>query len=407
MAPTPAPVVPGRRRPRVVHLTTTDMSLDWLLRPQLEAFAAAGYEVLGVAAPSGHAAALAASGIDVVPLRHATRAVALRSDLAALAELWRLLWRLAPDIVHTHNPKPGVYGRVAARAAGVPAVVNTQHGLYATPDDPLAKRAVVLAVERAAAACSDAELFQNGDDLAAMAALGVPNQRLHLLGNGIDLDRFSPGRWADRRAAVRAELGVDDGDVVVGVVGRLVWEKGYREVFAAAAVLRSRAPAARVVVIGPDDDAKADAVGEADRRAAEAHGVRFLGRRDDVEALYAAMDLYVLASHREGFPRSAMEAAAMGLAVVTTDVRGCREVVVDGVTGRMVPVRDADALAAAVAELVADPARRSAMGRAGAALAAERFDQRRVIARTLEVYAELLGSPAVRARAARRRATVA
>lgn len=404
--PAPPAVVAGRCRPRVVHLTTTDMSLDWLLRPQLEAFLAAGYEVVGVAAPDGHAEAVRASGIEAVPLRNATRAVAPHRDLAALAELWRLLWRLAPDIVHTHNPKPGVYGRIAGRLAGVPAVVNTQHGLFATDDDRWAKRAVVHGLERVAAACSDAELFQNGDDLATMAGLGVPRRRLHLLGNGVDLDRFDPDRWAHRRAAVRAEVGAGPADVVIGVVGRLVWEKGYREVFAAAERLRTRAPAARVVVVGPEDAAKADAVTAEDRRAAERSGVHFLGRRDDVEALYAAMDVYVLASYREGFPRSAMEAAAMGLPVVTTDVRGCREVVVDGVTGRLVPVRDADALADAVAGLVGDAGLRAAMGRAGRALAAERFDQRCIIATTLEVYAALLGSPAVRARGARRRASV-
>lgn len=398
----PPSLLPGRRRPRVVHVTTTDMSLDWLLRPQLERFAAAGYEVVGLAGPSGHAEDLAASGIPVVPLRHATRAVALDRDVAAMGELASVLWRLAPDVVHTHNPKPGVLGRIAGRAVGVPVVVNTQHGLFATPDDRLVERAVVYGLERLAATCADVELVQNPEDLETLARLGVPRRRLRLLGNGVDLARFDPDRWADQRAAVRAELGVGDDDVVVGVVGRLVWEKGYRAVFDAAERLRTLAPAAVVVVIGPTDDAKGDAV-DADARAdAVRHGVRFAGRRQDMARCYAAMDLYVLASHREGFPRSAMEAAAMGLPVVTTDVRGCREVVEHERTGFLVPVDDGAALAEAVARLVEDPGRRRAMGEAGRALAARRFDQRQVIATTLEAYAELLVAPTAARRAAAR-----
>ena len=397
----PPAVVAGRRRPRVVHLTTTDMSLDWLLRPQLEAFVAAGYEVVGVAGPSGHADALAEAGIPLVPLRHATRAMDPRRDAAALGELARLLRRLRPDVVHTHNPKPGVYGRLAARAVGVPVVVNTQHGLYALPEDPPVRRALVYGLERLAAAAADAELVQGPEDVLTLAGLGVPEDRLTLLGNGIDLDRFDPGALAPgTRARVRAELGVADDEVLVGAVGRLVWEKGLREVFEAARRLRADAPRVRVVAVGPADDDKADAIGPEDRaRVTDEAGVVFAGRRDDMPEVYAALDVYVLASHREGFPRSAMEAAAMGLPVVTTDVRGCREVVEPGATGLLAPVGDAAALAAAVARLAEDEALRRAMGTAGRALARRRFDQRQVIATTLVAYDRLLRSLAAIERA--------
>src|SRR5262249_5333343 len=140
-----------QRPPRLVHLTTTDMSLDWLLGPQLRAFAAAGYEVIGISAAGPHVAHLEATGIRHVALANATRAMAPSRDVAALAELRRILLRLRPDIVHTHNPKPGVYGRLAARSIGVPVIVNTIHGLYALPEDRLAKRALVYGLERVAA----------------------------------------------------------------------------------------------------------------------------------------------------------------------------------------------------------------------------------------------------------------
>jgi glycosyltransferase involved in cell wall biosynthesis len=373
-----------------MHITTTDMSLALLLGPQLRAFAAAGFEVLGASAPGPYVAQLAEWGIEHVPLRHATRSSAPHRDLRALAELRSVFAARRPDIVHTHNPKPGIYGRLAARSARVPVIVNTVHGLYAQPHDPWTKRAAVYGLERLAAQCSHAELVQNPEDLQTLASLGMPRRKLHLLGNGVDLHRFDPRRIdAASREALRAELGAGPDDVVVGAVGRLVWEKGYRELFAAAETVRRRVPQARFLVAGPRDLDKGDAVPEPDLRRAEASGVTFLGLRHDVEQLYAAMDLYVLASHREGFPRSAMEAAAMGLPIVATNVRGCRQVVADGITGRLTPAGDAAGLAGAIAELAADAGMRARMGAAARQKALAEFDQQRVIDLTLAIYQRL------------------
>jgi glycosyltransferase involved in cell wall biosynthesis len=375
---------------RVVHVTTADISLALLLGPQLRAFVDAGYEVIGASAPGPWVDELAAIGVRHVALEHATRSWAPVEDGRALVELWRLFRSLRPDIVHTHNPKPGVYGRVAARLARVPVVVNTVHGLYAVPGDRAAKRLPVYAVERIAAACSDAELVQGPEDLETLASIGVPRRKLHRLGNGIDLTRFDPAAVAaPARAAVRREMGASDDDVVFGVVGRLVREKGIDDVVAAARLLRTRS--ARVVVIGPTDPEKADGYTEADLAAISRDtGIVFLGTRTDMPACYAAMDALVFPSYREGFPRAPMEAAAMGRPVIATDVRGCREVVEPGVTGLLVPARDPAALAAAMDDLAADAARRDALGRAGRAKAQREFDDRRVVDITLDVYARQL-----------------
>lgn len=370
------------------------MSLDWLLGPQLRAFADEGFEVLGASAPGPHVHRLEAMGIRHVPLRHATRAMAPHRDALALAELVSVFRRLRPDIVHTHNPKPGIYGRLAARLTGVPVVVNTVHGLYALPGDPLPKRAAVYGLERLAASCSDAELLQNEEDLPVLRRLRVPEARLHLLGNGIDLDRFDPGTVGSAtREQLRAELGIGPGEVLIGAVGRLVEEKGYVDLLDAFSLVRRWRPQARLIVVGPGDPQKADALTpELLQWAEREHGVQFLGHRDDVDRLYTAMDIYVLASRREGFPRSAMEAAAMGVPVVATDIRGCRQVVEHGVTGLLVPPGKVGALAEALSALVADPGQRQAMGIAGRCKARREFDQGRVIAITLEVYRRLLAA---------------
>lgn len=380
--------------PTVVHVATVDVSLEKLLGPQLEAFAAAGYRVIGVSAPGPYVEALSRRGIEHVPLAHATRAMAPLEDVRAVAELVALLRRIRPSIVHTHTPKPSIYGRMAARLAGVPVIVNTVHGLYAQPEDPWPKRFAVYGAERLAASCSQAELVASPEDLNTLSRLRVPADRLVLLnaGLGIDLGRFDPDAVsAADRAAARRELGAEaDGDVVVGVVARLVREKGYPELFDATARLRRRYPQLRVAAIGPDEPDKADALTEADRRTAHEIGIRFLGARDDVARLYAAMDILVLASRREGFPLTPMEAAAMAVPVVATDIRGCRQVVDDGTTGLLVPVGDPVALAGAIERLATDPAERRRLGAAAHRKAQGSFDQRRCIDITLATYERLL-----------------
>ena len=377
----------GRKRPVVVHVTTVAMSLELLLGPQLEAFVQAGYDVVGASAADEYVPAVEARGVEHVALLHATRAWAPAEDLRLVRELYRLFRDIRPDVVHTHNPKPGVLGRLAAGAARVPVVVNTVHGLYALPDDRVAKRGVVYGLERLASVASDAELVQNPEDVPVLRSLRIPEAKITLLGNGVDLDRFAPS--FEHRRSVRGELGFDDDDVVFGVVGRLVAEKGFVELFEVVERLATTHPTVRWLVVGPDDTDKPDALDRALVQRAERAGVRFLGRRADVERLYPAMDVFVLPSHREGFSRSGMEAAATGLPIITTDVRGCRQVVRDGRTGVLVPVKDADALEAAVATLAGDAARRVAMGEAGRALAVAEFDQRRQVQITLDTYARL------------------
>jgi glycosyltransferase involved in cell wall biosynthesis len=384
--------------PRLVHLTTTDGSLEILLGPQLEAFANHGFEVIGVSAAGPYVEALERRGVRHIALKHATRAMAPGEDIRAFFELVRLFRRLRPAIVHTHNPKPGLYGRYAARLARVPVIVNTVHGLYALPEDRWYKRTVVYALERAAAACSDAELLQNEEDVAPLRRWRVPKERIAVLGNGIDLHAFDRANVSDAdRQAARCELGAaDDGDIVVGAVGRLVREKGYASLFDAAWRLREQMPNVRVAVIGASEPDKADALDEKELAAARGIGVRFLGHRHDLARFYAAMDIHVLASHREGFPRSPMEAAAMRVPVVATDVRGCRQVVDDGVTGFLVPPRQGAPLAAAIAQLAGNPALRRSMGEAGRRKAERDFDQQHCIDLTLDTYRRLLAKTARR-----------
>jgi glycosyltransferase involved in cell wall biosynthesis len=238
--------------------------------------------------------------------------------------------------------------------------------------------------------CSQVELVQNPEDIVTLRRLGVPARKLELLGNGVDLDRFRPRRSAAEVEKARLSLGVDGAGIVVGTVGRLVWQKGFRELFAAARHLRTIRPEVVFVIVGPEDDAKGDALDADDIAAATSIGnVVFAGHRDDVEDLYAGFDLFVLPSYREGFPRSAMEAAASGVPVIATDIRGCRQAVEHGITGRLVPLGDVNALVVAVADLAVAPSIRLAMSSEARRKAEADFDDQAVIDKTLDAYRRL------------------
>lgn len=381
-------------RPTVLHITTTDISLDWLLKPQLIAFGEMGWRVITASADGPHVASLVDVGIEHHALPSFTRSVDWQSDMRAVRELAQLIRVVRPDILHTHNPKPGILGRVFGKAAGARAVVNTVHGLYAMPSDPVAKRAAVYGTERFAASFSDLELVQSAEDLRLLANVGVPSHRLIHLGNGIDLDRFTPTR-KNRidAAALRAQLGFAADAVVIGIVGRMVRQKGYGEFIDAVALLREMQPekAIEFVTVGPDESSIRDGLRPEDFMQLEQLGVRVLGRRDDMECIYQMLDLAVLPSYREGFPRAAMEANAMAVPVIASDIRGCREVVRHEVNGLLVPVRQAEPLAEAMHRLSHDDVLRRRLQGVCRQVAVSRFDQQRVIDLTAAAYRRVVG----------------
>ena len=373
----------------VAQLTTVDMTLALVLRGQMAALRDSGARVIGISALGPWVVDVTDEGIRHVALRSSTRGMHPLADARAAAQLWRVLRVERPTILHTHNPKPALYGRILGRAARVPIVVNTVHGLYATEDDPWPKRLVVYVLEAIASRFGDAELLINREDLAVVERLRLaPRGSTRFVGHGVDLTRFDPARVGpEARTDIRAELGVGDDTVVIGTVGRLVAEKGLPELFRAA---ESLADVGQVlVVVGPMDPDKPDALTETDIERARRAGVRFLGTRSDVERVYAAMDVFVLPSHREGLPQSAMEAAAMGLPIVASDIRGCRQVVDEGVNGILFPVGDVAALTTALRRLASDTDLRGNMGTASAAKAQREFDGRAAIRRVLDAYREM------------------
>jgi glycosyltransferase involved in cell wall biosynthesis len=382
------------------HVTTVDSSLRYLLLGQLQAIRERGYGVTGISAPGPDVPVLVARGVahEPVPM---TRRLTPLEDVRSLVALYRLMRRRRFTIVHTHTPKPGLLAQVAARLAGVPVVVNTLHGFYFHERMRPAARRFYVTLERIAARCSDLVLSQNEEDVeTAIRERIVRPDRIRHLGNGIDLVRFDPDRLGTgSRGRTRAALGIATDAPVVGFVGRLVAEKGVPELLAAARTVRDRLPAARFLLVGPEDAEKADRIAPAAAgRVGLADTCVFTGTRQDMPELYQAMDVFVLPSHREGFPRAPMEACAMKLPCVVTDIRGCRQVVAHGRNGFLVPVGDAAALAEALLAVLTDRELALRLGQEARRRATLEFDERRVFAIVLDEYERLLREKGLRER---------
>jgi glycosyltransferase involved in cell wall biosynthesis len=322
-----------------------------------------------------------------------TRSITPIADLAALWRLYRIMRRERFTIVHCHTPKAELLGQLAARLARVPIVVDTFRGIYQNGNMSRFQRWMLACMARIAATCADLVLCQSREAMesAVQARICRPG-RTAFLGNGIDIRRFDR-RTLDPQDLERArtQLGLDPMQPVIGFVGRLVREKGILDLFEAMRLVSSRWPKAQLLVVGSTDTDKEDAIAP---EAAMDFGVTasciFAGMRTDMPTLYALMDVFVLPSYRESFPRAPMEASAMGVPCVVSDIPGCREVVESGRNGLLVPAGDAEALANAILKLLVNEELARKMGNGGRQKALESFDEERVFEIVKAAYVRLL-----------------
>ncbi len=368
---------------KICELCAVDFTMYHFLTRLMLRLQAAGHEVVGVCSDGPYRARLEAMALRIEPVEIA-RSLDLAKHLAAYGRLRALFRRERFDLVHVHTPVAALIGRAAAWREGVPRIVYTAHGFYFHDGMPRWKRAFFIFLEWLAGRVTQ-QLFTQAEEDAATARRYrlCAGGRIEAIGNGVDLARFHPRAEDGERARLRASLDTPADAVVILVAGRLVAEKGYPELFEAMRKLDAvlwvageRLPSDHASAI--DRALEAVARDEALRRR-----VRLLGHREDMPALMRAADIFTLPSHREGMPRSIIEAMASGLPVVATDIRGAREEVVSGETGALVPVDDPAALAAALGRLAADPALRARQGEAGRARATALYDEDKVVDRQM------------------------
>lgn len=359
---------------RILEIANVDFSLAHFVWPLMRALAARGHEVVGASAPGALLEGPRAEGFRIVELPLA-RSPSPGRQLRAYRAIARLLREERFDLVHAHMPISGFLARLAAAEARVPVIAYTCHGFLFNQPGPWPRRAASLGMELLAGRLTHRFMTVSTEEAGDARRLRIHPHPV-AIGNGRDPDRFRPDEAA--RARLRAELGVPADRAVVIVVSRLVRHKGHHELLEAMRAV----PSAELWVVGSRlDSDHGPSLAPAFAQSGLGTRLRLLGYRTDIAALLAAADIFALPSHFEGLPMSVIEAMLCGLPVVASDIRGPREQVVDGVTGLLVPRRDASALAGALLRLAADPALRRGMGTAGRGRAVELYSERRVLER--------------------------
>ena len=374
---------------KVCQLCAVDFTLKHFLTALIDGMVGQGWDVTSVCSDGKFVPALRGAGYRIETLTIA-RGLNPWLHVVSLARLIALMRREKFDVLHAHTPVAALLGRFAARVAGVPFVVYTAHGFYFHDRMRPLPRAIFTFLEWLGGRCTDLMFTQSAEDAQTAIDAGLmPAARVLAIGNGVDARRFGAsidGAHDDTRARVRAEFGIPADAVVVGMIGRLVAEKGYSEFFAAAASAALQCQQLYFIAVG--ERLESDHAGAIDadlQRARATLGTRLIvtGLRADIPELLSAMDIFTLPSYREGMPRTIIEAMMMARPVVATNIRGSREEVVDGHTGLLVPVRDAAALAAALLRLARAPGERARMGVAGRARALALYDESAVVATQL------------------------
>ena len=327
---------------------------------------------------------LAAAGVAHMATRFSSGRIDVVAEIAGLLELWRIMRVWPPDLVHCASPKGLLYGGIAARLANVPAVILAVSGMgslftgVATARTRLLRRVYMTLARFAFGHPNKHLIVQNEDDMAMAIAAGLadPQDITLIPGSGVDLGAYVPLPIAGR-------------DPIVVFPARLLKDKGLLEFVDAAKRLRPLHPAWRFVLAGTADYRNPSSVSEAQVAQWVADGsVEWWGHCDDMPSVFGQASIVCLPSYREGMPKALLEAAAAGCAIVTTDTVGCREAIIPGKTGDMVPVGDSKSLADAIQSLMADHARRARYAIAGRILASERFGLDSVIRTTLDIYGD-------------------
>jgi glycosyltransferase involved in cell wall biosynthesis len=377
---------------RLIHLTTVGMSLRFLCgQPRYMGWR--GLEVQAISSPGVDLDEFAErEGVQAYAVPMERRLRPLR-DLVALFRIWRILRIVRPCVVHAHTPKAGLLGMMAAWFARVPVRIYHLHGLEYL-DRTGVLRLLLRFADRTACALANRVLCVSRSNRAIAIADGIcPAEKIRVLlsgtVNGVDTERFSPPD-ADSKHAARAALGLSDQGFVVGFVGRVVREKGIVELADAWRILREEFPDLRLLIVGQHERQGDPAAREAMERLASDRRVIFTGLEWETPPLYAAMDVLVLPTYREGFGVAALEAAAMGLPAIATRIPGCVDAVMDGMTGTLVPPHDGPSLAGAIRTYRMNPELRRLHGRVGRMRVLAQFRQEALWAATGDEYLALM-----------------
>lgn len=382
---------------KILHVCAIGFTVKTLLLPQIDYLLSKNLSVELACSPGPEVEQLQKQGYVIHPIRIAPR-ISPVSNLISIYQLVRLMRQHQYDVVHVHTSVASILGRIAARVAGVNTVIYSAHGFYFHELTPLFEYRLFHAIEATVAKITDLIFAANYEDIEMIKrTMLCPINKVRYIGSdGVDLVRFNPQNLtSEHQKALRHSLKIPDtAKPIIGTVGRLTKKKGSADLIEAVVKLRSTFPNIHALVVGGKLSAEPDPF--QNELIAKIHtleleqNITLTGYREDIPELMGLMDIFTLPTFtHEGLPTVIIEAMAMEKPVVATDVRGCREAVVNSKTGLIVPSRKPDLLAEAIATLLNDPHKCQEMGLAGRQRVEAEYDVRLVLQRLAEGYREL------------------
>jgi len=378
---------------KILQICAIDLSVQGLLKPLILALMDKGYVVHTACTDTGRFENLRKDGLTMIAVP-IDRKISPLSNLVSIYRLYRLMKKEKYDIVHVHTPIASVLGRIAAKLAGIKHIIYTAHGFYFHEGMPRAVHRFFYYVEKLCARWfTDWLLLQSREDYELSLKHKFMNKdRIIHISNGVDINKkFNLSNIPEPEITrLRKEFKLTDDHVVFAFVGRLVKEKGIFELLYAFMQLKKTIPSVKLLVIGD--------VPASERDQKSAHDLKKLlrdddiiatGFRQDIPALLAISDVYVLPSYREGLPRSIIEAMALCKPIIATNIRGCREEVIDGENGFLVEKANGQQLFERMRQLAIDSALRERFGKKSREIVEKFYDEQKVIEIQLKLFEEL------------------
>lgn len=367
---------------KIVRAATVPLSLEAFCRDMLRELSRE-YEVVAVSSPS--------KVLDEVGAREGVRTIAvpmerhisLFRDLKSLWRMWRVLRKEKPDMIHSMTPKAGLISMMAGWLTGVPVRIHTFTGLV-WPTSTGLKRRILMATDWLTCACAT-HIIPEGEGVKSdLLNHHITRKPLKVLGygnvKGIDLDYFKPAETTSKS---------HQGFTFV-FVGRIVRDKGINELVKAFDRLHQEHNDVRLVLVGPREDDLDPVLPETLERIDRGEGIEAVGKQSDVKSFYTNADALVFPSYREGFPNVVIEAGAMGLPSIVTDINGSREIIIDGQNGVIVPPQNEEALYQAMKRFVEEPELTQSLAANARPLIASRYEQGYVRQCLYDFYHEIL-----------------
>jgi glycosyltransferase involved in cell wall biosynthesis len=376
---------------RVCQVCAVDFTVEKFLLPLIDGLKQNNYDVTIICSNGSIADKYKNEGYKFINI-NISRSLNIIKAYKTFVNLYQIFKKEKFDLIHFHTPLVSFLGRIAAQLACNSKIVYTAHGFYFHEHMFFIKRYFFILLEKIAAINNDYIFCQSHEDyFDAIRFNLIKKNKISCLGNGVDITKFNPNKYINNN--LKENLGIPNNSIVIGIIARLVKEKGYLEFFEAAKSIYNHNKSIFFLIIGDrlESDHSDSVITELQiTKNVLQNNLIFLGFRNDTPELISVMDIFCLPSHREGLPRTIIEAMMMGKPVVASNIRGCREEVINNETGLLFESYSVNSLIQKLDLLINNDNLIKEMGRKGRERALKIYDERKIITTQIEIFNKLL-----------------